>query len=187
MTPSQTARAAAFVGKARSTTGTKPYQVSFVRHEWKPADLVEVSCSGKSVPGEWLWGVECFSPCLTVSIYDTAESGFLDRVDWSVSIVYTMGDREQFTHYSVLDIVQRYWSALCIHILVVHSRSAVNQYMFEARPPAMKLPIPGDISQLVPSHFLNIRLKISKPDPSVLLIQITHLQTLQQNNFDKWN
>jgi len=43
------------------------------------------------------------------------------------------------------------------------SRKAVNQYIFDAKPPAMKLPIPGDISQLVPSHFLNILLKISNP------------------------
>jgi hypothetical protein len=59
-------------------------------------------------------------------------------------------------------------SAIVSYILtfaIVDSRNAVNQYILEARPPAMKLPIPGDISQLVPSHFLNILLKISNPIP----------------------
>lgn len=43
------------------------------------------------------------------------------------------------------------------------SRSAGIQYMFEASPPAQKLAVAVDISQLVPSQLLKMRLKISNP------------------------
>jgi len=53
MTPSHTARAAALVGNARSTTGTKPYLISFLfKAQPDKADLVEVSGSCNSVPAE---------------------------------------------------------------------------------------------------------------------------------------
>jgi hypothetical protein len=53
MTPSQTARAAALVGKARSTTGTNPYPISSpLELKSDMADLVEVTGSCDSIPRE---------------------------------------------------------------------------------------------------------------------------------------
>lgn len=54
MTPSHTARAAALVGNARSTTGTKPYLISsLLELEFDiAADLVKVTGSCNSVPTE---------------------------------------------------------------------------------------------------------------------------------------
>jgi hypothetical protein len=50
MTPSHTARAAALVGKARSTTGTNPYTISFQPVKGDVADLVEITGSCDGVP-----------------------------------------------------------------------------------------------------------------------------------------
>jgi len=54
MTPSHTAKAAALVGKARSTTGTKPYLISSILElEFDiAADLVKVTSSCDGVPTE---------------------------------------------------------------------------------------------------------------------------------------
>jgi hypothetical protein len=69
---------------------------------------------------------------------------------------------------------------------VIHSRNAVNQYIFEARPPAMRLPISGDISRLVPSRFFKILLIISNPDCQFHSAgRKTDLQTSQRNNSDR--